>query len=53
MKLDDEESSLKRCGSWLGDAQENFSLIFEAGGDFEDRMIFEGFKDSIFSKFYC
>ena len=39
LKLDDEESSLKRREWMLDDGQENFYLDFEEGRDLEDRMI--------------
>ena len=41
VKLDDEESSLKRCEWLLGDSQENLSLVFKVGRGLEGRMIFE------------
>ena len=46
MKVDDEESSLKRCEQWLGDYQESTSFVFKVGRGFEDRMVFEGVRSS-------
>ena len=44
-RLDDEESSLKRCEWWLGHWQEMLSFFFNVSRGFEGRMIFEGFED--------
>ena len=34
---------MKQGEWWLGDGQENKSLVFKVGGDLEDRTIFEVF----------